>query len=179
MRRVIICLVSLALFFTTNCTQDPLVKEANIWRSKVFEIPTEVENTVDCSGTILSPETLKILTVVQGNCGACVVNLNNWENLMSEAVFSRKNIRYYFLIESDDDFMNFQFMQEQNDLIDYPLIIDKEHAFFKSMGLSEDYRFQTFLLNGKNEVLAIGNPTANEFAKELYVAKIEKYTNHS
>ena len=146
-----------------------------MWRAKVFQIPTEMETAVDCSGTLSQPNILKILTVVKGNCGACIVNLQNWEHLMTEPTFSPEHIRYYFLIESDDDFMNFQFLQEQNELIDYPLILDNDHHYFQAMGLSEDIRFQTFLLNDKNEVLEIGTPIDSEDVKASFAATIQAY----
>lgn len=120
---------------------------------------------------------LKILTVINGNCSSCIQSLESWNELLKEREFSPSNIGYYFLIESEDDFISFNSFNEQNDLIDYPLIIDHKSSFFESMNLSYNTTLQTFLLDAKDNILLVGNPTHAPPIKELYKAKIKEKLN--
>lgn len=117
---------------------------------------------------------LTILTVINGNCGYCVESLAKWKELMKEPEFSANNIKYYFLVESEDEFISFNNINEQNDLIDYPLIIDRDGLFFKSMNISPNATLQTFLLDDQSKIVMIGNPTHDLSIKEMYKTEIKK-----
>ena len=56
--------------------------------------------------------------------------------------------------------------------IDLPLIYDLHNEFRTLNDIPEDSRFQTFLLDSLNNVLCIGNPTASNELKLVYLDKI-------
>lgn len=55
----------------------------------------------------------------------------------------------------------------------YPICIDIEDTFYKANHLSTNEQFHTFLLDGNNRVVAIGNPIHNSKIKDLYLQIIQ------
>lgn len=57
----------------------------------------------------------------------------------------------------------------RRDNFTHPVCVDESDSFNKLNHFPSDVRFQTFLLDKENKVIAIGNPVHNPKIKELYL----------
>ena len=122
-------------------------------------------------------EKYKVLTYVDSvGCVSCKLGLKNWAELI-------------FHLDSFNVPCLFIFNPRKKEITDiknylrysrfiYPVCIDEKDSFNILNKFPQDERFQTFLLNEHNRVLAIGNPIHNPKVKELYLRIIQgKDTN--
>lgn len=101
-------------------------------------------------------------------CTSCKLQLPKWNAWMEELdSISNSNVNVIF-------FMHPQKKKEidyilKRDNFNHPVCIDEADSLNKLNHFPADMRFQTFLLDKNNKVLAIGNPIHNPKVKELYM----------
>lgn len=177
--------LSIALCITIqllSCKEpSPIREEAKKLLKGQLPIPQKLKTqfAARCKtfGQIPSPDEVKILTVVNGNCYSCVQNLEKWSKIMKEDEFSPQKVRYYFLIESEDNFFSFknQYEHKVDSLLNYPVIIDKNASYFSQMNISYNASLQTFLLDSSDNIILVGNPLYSEELMELYRKKLKAF----
>jgi hypothetical protein len=118
---------------------------------------------------------LKMVTYIDGTCGACLISLNFWQSFMAKVYQKRKDCVFYILVNWPDEIN-----EASNPLLEYKFTyswyIDKYCSFFSNYEIY-DKRLQAVLLNQQNEVLLIGEPSLNPRLGEFYLSTILDYKN--
>ncbi|MFW6230170.1 MAG: hypothetical protein ACOC4L_04230 [Halanaerobium sp.] len=120
--------------------------------------------------------TLKIITNIDGNCGACIHKLNQWRKLIKKAKNIDKLNIIFFIITEDFDFFHNELYPKIQD-IRYPIVLDKKYAFLKKNNLPQHIKYHTLLLDTNNRIIITGNPIYNDELMELYREEINKRIN--
>ncbi len=118
-----------------------------------------------------SPKTdLKVVTYIDGGCGSCVFELNEWKEFLSSPKL--KNVSCLFFVKSYDKKQIALILDEAD--FSYPVIIDLTNKFYEVNEINADKNYQTFLVNKDNEIVLVGNPTYNSQIKKLYFETISE-----
>lgn len=106
----------------------------------------------------------RIVTYIDISCEACLNNFSFWNKFIHES--EQKNIECQYLIHINGNQKSLPAIRKLG--FHHPVLLDSNSIFIEKNDLW-DKRFQTALLNEKNEVVLIGDPTVNERLKELYM----------
>lgn len=111
----------------------------------------------------------KILTYVDSiGCTSCKLQLPKWKALIAEMdSVANGDVNVLFFMHPKDR-REIEYILKRDQFY-YPVCIDEADSLNKLNHFPTDDRFQTFLLDKKNKVLAIGNPVHNPKVKELYM----------
>ena len=163
----VLCLVS-----CKESEKERIARLVNEWEGKEILFPQNPIFTIQGKDTVdfdfLNSE-YKIVTYVDSTgCTGCKLQLPRWKEFMTEVdslmnnsipfifVFHPKNVK-----ELRHTLRNYSF--------NYPVCFDEMDDFNKLNRFPSDMTFQTFLLDGSNRVVAIGNPILNPNVKKLYL----------
>lgn len=134
------------IFTLVACKHSSEKKEAfQTWVGKKLVLPNDSskinfsENHVD---PLLKP--LKILTVIDANCGCCISELNKWADYIKEVDTSK--VGFVFLLHSIDNLITFEEMNQTNINFSYPVFYDKGKYIFSKNKFPDDKLYQTFYL---------------------------------
>lgn len=112
---------------------------------------------------------IKIATYINGSCGACVDDIEKWESWIEKDTVMIDYFFYFYAMDST----TFAYVKSEVVDLGYPIIYDQRKAYLKQNDLSEESKlFQTFLLNGVNQVVLVGNPLYNNKLGKLYRQEI-------
>lgn len=101
-------------------------------------------------------------------CLSCKLQLLKWKEIINEfnnASLNSVDYLFYFNPKSRKQLINL--LKEKQ--FGYPVFVDDKNELKKMNQLSDDFKYQTFLLDKENKVVAIGNPIHNPKVKELYL----------
>jgi hypothetical protein len=106
----------------------------------------------------------RIVTYIDISCSACLNNFSFWDKFIKEAGIKNITCEYLIYINGGESCL-----EAIRQLTFYhPVLLDSSSVFIEKNSLW-DKRFQTALLNERNEVVLIGDPTVNEKLKDLYM----------
>jgi hypothetical protein len=145
--------------------------EMKIEKQFVFPESLSFGNFEDSSITqkIIDEDHYQIITVIQGECPPCIMELQSWSNLMAE--FKDFPVSFIFVIHARQ-FFNFEEISRKIGF-DYPVIFDPDNLFMKS-NFPENYnQYPTFLCKDLR-IIATGNPVRSEKIKEEFISLIDK-----
>lgn len=154
-----------------NKEQREIVSE---WVGKGIVIPAELGFQV---GDIpvdydFDAADFKIVTYVDSTgCTNCRMKLKDWEKVINSFKSSPDvDVNFLMIVGSDKREEIEKLMKDNN--FHQPLAIDSAGYFSKANPLPSKPEHQTFLLDGDNKVIALGNPVYNPKIKELYALLI-------
>jgi hypothetical protein len=161
-----------------SCKKDERKTEAqkivSEWTGKEILFPKEFQCNLSGNDTIsnictdLFDTEYKVLLYVDSiGCSDCRFKLQNWKHLIgeSDSLFKGKLTFLFFFQPKNKKEINYLL---RRDAFNYPLFIDMESVLNRLNHFPDKMEYQCFLLNRKNEVAAIGNPTLNPKVWELY-----------
>ena len=155
--------------FKRDKTINSMVQE---WDGKEIIFPATTTFTqlgLGISENLTMDSEFKILTYVDSlGCTSCKLRPKQWVKFI-DLIDSISNDTVPVLF-----FLNPKNLKEidyilKRDNFNYPVCIDELDSLNKLNHFPSDMRFQTFLLDKDNKVLAIGNPVHNPKVKELYM----------
>ena len=126
------------------------------------------------SALLLKKEAYKVVLytdpVASGNCN---LKLSKWKELIQEtdSLYPTKVKFYFIFCPQNEKELIYLLKREQ---FNYPVYIDREDKVNRLNKFPKEMEYQCFLLNDKNEVLLIGNPTLNFKVWELYKELIKR-----
>ena len=91
----------------------------------------------------------------------------------NQAILSKCGLR--FLLSNKIEKNIIYFLESEN--FNYPVCIDPENHLKILETFPHDIRFQTFLLDKDNKIIAIGNPIINSSINDLFVSIIKSDLN--
>lgn len=169
------------LSFLGICSCSLLEKEkinslVVFWEGRIIQFPQGVHFTSLKKDTLDFPFSDASFTIVSYvdsiGCTSCKLQLSKWKSLIQE-LDSVSNEKIPVLIfmhpKKEKDVM----LALKRDNFNYPVCIDMEDAFNKLNKFSTNMSFQTFLVDKKFKIIAIGNPVLNPKVKELYLKIIQ------
>jgi len=144
------------------------------WVGKEIVIPAELGFQV---GDIpvdydFNAADFKIVTYVDSTgCTNCRMKLKDWEKVINSFKSSPYvEVNFLMIVDSDKREEIERLVKDNN--FHQPVAIDSAGYFSKANPLPSKPEHQTFLLDGDNKVIALGNPVYNPKIKELYASLI-------
>lgn len=142
------------------------------WNGKEIFFPDNIVFTQYARDTIsafsYNSDYIVVTYVDSIGCTSCKLQLGKWKDLMKEfSLAANCTLSFLFFLHIENlDEMRYVL---RRDNFTHPVCIDISDSFNKLNHFPSDVRFQTFLLNKENRVIAIGNPVHNPKIKELYL----------
>lgn len=165
----------LFLFVLTACSYSDSKQISHIveeWKGKEILYPTILDFfQLKGEGKDISNENVcyKILTYVDSTgCTSCKLRLHEWKALIAEMDSVAKGEVNVLFFMHPKNRKEIEYILKRDQFY-YPVCIDEADSLNKLNHFPTDDRFQTFLLDKNNKVLAIGNPVHNPKVKELYM----------
>lgn len=118
-------------------------------------------------------EERKIISVIAGNCGACVMTLKNWESCFREMKDQGYENRLLFIIEDIDSAL-FKKIYRLEIPSGMTLVFDRNSVFSKQNELPNDKMLKTFMIDTENNVVLVGNPSLDKELWILYLNELER-----
>lgn len=105
-------------------------------------------------------------------CTNCKMQLNTWKDFLNKKdSLLDKKVMFALIIHPFSSKKVVDLLKDHH--FDYPVCIDEQDSLNILNHFPSDPRFQTFLLDKNNRVVAIGNPVHNPKVKELYMKIIK------
>lgn len=142
------------------------------WEGKEILFPTHSTFTIQGKDTVdfqFQDAEYKVVTYVDSiGCTSCKLQLHRWKEFLSEVdSLTNGNVSFLFYFHPKD-------MKElryftRRDAFTHPVCFDEKDEFNQLNHFPSEMMFQTFLLDERNRVVALGNPVLNPNVKELYL----------
>ncbi len=116
----------------------------------------------------------KIYAYVNVSCPTCIVDLQNWQEFISEL---NSEVPVIMVCTSKDHFEYFKYLCEGEQLkhFTFPLYLDIKNQFAtRNPFVNESLAYQTVLTNSDNTILVSGDPIHSEITRKLYMDEINK-----
>lgn len=171
MKVLCVILLSICLLSCQNRNKKQAERILNDWMNKEILFPDNlrfsIQGTVGTDFSIHDSEYKIVVYVDSMGCTSCRLHLSEWEKYINhmDSIYS-DNIQFLFFFFPKNERDIYITLRTGN--FKYPVCIDTLDVLNKLNHFPTDMRFQTFLLNKKNQVLAIGNPIKNPQIKELF-----------
>ncbi|MBA0884901.1 hypothetical protein [Flavobacterium undicola] len=156
----------------TGCQSNSQIKnDIDQWKGKYVVLPNEnqIFNNKTAKTNPLSKK-VKIITLVNGDCGPCVEELQEWKLFMKG--IDTAYVGFVFLVNTSD-IRNFKKNDSLIIKLKYPYYYDKLNKISKKNNFSQNKLHQTFLLDSNENVVLIGKPNTGKMY-ELYRSQIYK-----
>ena len=145
------------------------------WTDKEIFFPKNPVFTIQGRDTVSTSEreqfsVKKVLVYVDSvGCMSCRLQLPKWKEFITEvdSLLPDKVSFLFYLYPKDIKEMKYIL---RRDAFRHPVCIDTDNAINTLNHFPEEDAFQTFLLDEKNRVMAMGNPIHNPKVKELYLS---------
>lgn len=146
------------------------------WEGKTVYLPWNVMkhnfSIAEAGVHNIAQKELKILSLVNTSCPVCIEELKSWNTFIQGIDTMR--VGFVFLLYSSDQFLSLDEKLLKKTLI-YPYFKDVNGNVFKENKFPLDKKYQTFLLNTKNQIVLLGSPNGNATMFNLYRDYIDKY----
>ena len=166
--KYLILIISILFVSCGETEKERISRLINEWSGKEIMFPGNLYFvSLNKDTTYLPKSEYTIVTYVDSmGCTSCKLKLMEWRRLITQ-LDSAKNTSVLFFLHPKDKNEIFHALRRDNFI--YPVCIDEQDNFNNLNKLPVDERFQTFLLDKDNKVVAIGNPVQNPKVKELYL----------
>lgn len=166
----------ITFFLLCSCTstkKNKITRLLKEWDSKVIKFPAKSVFTIQGKDTITdllsNRYEYKIVTYIDSiGCIGCKLQLPRWVDYMNQIdslTKRRVSFLFYFYSKNVNE-LNYILKRDQ---FSYPICLDKKDELNQLNRFPHEMAFQTFLLDKKNKVIAIGNPIHNYRIRELFL----------
>lgn len=171
-KHIVLLMLFLVLFSCKNSDKEDLYTILQQWVNREILFPNNIIFSIQGRDTVNYPigDSFKILMYIDSTgCTSCRLKLSNWKRFMSE-VDSLSNSQqvqflFFFTPKRKDKMQHILSFNEFN----HPICVDENDSINLLNHFSSNALYQTFLLDKKNKVLAMGNPIYSSKVKELYM----------
>lgn len=172
-------IMSLLTIFLVSCSNSGLESEiSGIMDTKII-IPFEKLDKRECSffkDTLDSPHQFTLVVYLEGiKCTSCELSeLSEMEKSNSDDDLWRRTYKV-FIISSDPENVDDLYALLCNQRIKNDVFLDTCGIFRKTNPIIPDSKlFHSFVLDGENKVILVGNPFKNYKLKELFSRIVEE-----
>lgn len=170
--RYLYLLLTISCFYSCKDRRDDITQLVNKWEDKEIVFPAHSIFTVQGRDTVsfsFSDANYKIVSYIDSvGCTGCKLHLPRWRRFMYEVdtlMNASVPFVFYFHPKNIEDLRYII----RRDTFTHPVCLDVSDKFNILNHFPSERAFQTFLLNKKNKIIAIGNPILNPKVKELYL----------
>ena len=170
--RYLYLLLTISCFYSCKDRRDDITQLVNKWEDKEIVFPAHSIFTVQGRDTVsfsFSDANYKIVSYIDSvGCTGCKLHLPRWRRFMYEVdtlMNASVPFVFYFHPKNIEDLRYII----RRDTFTHPVCLDVSDKFNILTHFPSEKAFQTFLLNKKNKIIAIGNPILNPKVKELYL----------
>ena len=170
--RYLYLLLTISCFYSCKDRRDDITQLVNKWEDKEIVFPAHSIFTVQGRDTVsfsFSDANYKIVSYIDSvGCTGCKLHLPRWRRFMYEVdtlMNASVPFVFYFHPKNIEDLRYII----RRDTFTHPVCLDVSDKFNILNHFPSERAFQTFLLNKKNKIIAIGNPILNHKVKELYL----------
>lgn len=167
-------LALLALLFVSckgTGSKERLAALLNEWDQKEIKFPSHIVFTVQGKDTVDYGITdrYKVLVYTDSTgCTGCRLRLADWKKFMQQVdSVSTDSVQFLFFLFPKERMGLRRTLKTA--LFDTPVCIDEQDSLNLLNHFPQRMDFQTFLLNEKNQVVAVGNPVYNRRVRDLYL----------
>ena len=165
-------LLTISCFYSCKDRRDDITQLVNKWEDKEIVFPAHSIFTVQGRDTVsfsFSDANYKIVSYIDSvGCTGCKLHLPRWRRFMYEVdtlMNASVPFVFYFHPKNIEDLRYII----RRDTFTHPVCLDVSDKFNILNHFPSEKAFQTFVLNKKNKIIAIGNPILNPKVKELYL----------
>ena len=172
MRTIFIFVYILLFVSCQNSDKSRIARMIDEWDGKEIIYPDDLVFTTmgeDTAKWFLKDSRYTIVTYADSiGCMGCKLKLPAWKDFISylDSV-SDHAVKVIFILHPRDEKEMAHLIKYNNFL--YPVCLDTNDSFNKINKIPSNLAFQTFLLDNKNKVIAIGNPIHNPNVRPLYL----------
>lgn len=172
MRTIFIFVYILLFVSCQNSDKSRIARMIDEWDGKEIIYPDDLVFTTmgeDTAKWFLKDSRYTIVTYADSiGCMGCKLKLPAWKDFISylDSV-SDHAVKVIFILHPRDEKEMAHLIKYNNFL--YPVCLDTNDSFNKINKIPSNLAFQTFLLDNKNKVIAIGNPIHNPNVRTLYL----------
>lgn len=172
MRTIFIFVYILLFASCQNSDKSRIAHMIDEWDGKEIIYPDDLVFTTmgeDTAKWFLKDSRYTIVTYADSiGCMGCKLKLPAWKDFISylDSV-SDHAVKVIFILHPRDEKEMAHLIKYNNFL--YPVCLDTNDSFNKINKIPSNLAFQTFLLDNKNKVIAIGNPIHNPNVRTLYL----------
>ena len=170
--RYLYLLLTISCFYSCKDRRDDITQLVNKWEDKEIVFPAHSIFTVQGRDTVsfsFSDANYKIVSYIDSvGCTGCKLHLPRWRRFMYEVdtlMNASVPFVFYFHPKNIEDLRYII----RRDTFTHPVCLDVSDKFNILNHFPSEKAFQTFLLNKKNKIIAIGNPILNPKVRELYL----------
>ena len=170
--RYLYLLLTISCFYSCKDRRDDITQLVNKWEDKEIVFPAHSIFTVQGRDTVsfsFSDANYKFVSYLDSvGCTGCKLHLPRWRRFMYEVdtlMNASVPFVFYFHPKNIEDLRYII----RRDTFTHPVCLDVSDKFNILNHFPSERAFQTFLLNKKNKIIAIGNPILNPKVKELYL----------
>lgn len=170
--RYLYLLLTISCFYSCKDRRDDITQLVNKWEDKEIVFPAHSIFTVQGRDTVsfsFSDANYKIVSYIDSvGCTGCKLHLPRWRRFMYEVdtlMNASVPFVFYFHPKNIEDLRYII----RRDTFTHPVCLDVSDKFNILNHFPSEKAFQTFLLNKKNKIIAIGNLILNPKVKELYL----------
>lgn len=167
-----ICSIFTILLACKESNKNKITRLVNEWQGKEIIFPENITFTLYGKDTVdykIPKSDYKILMYVDSiGCTSCKLQLPRWKEFIkyADSLTNSSIPLLVFFHPKDRKEINYIL---RRDKFEYPVCVDNEDLLNQINHFPAQAAFQTFLLDNKNKVVAIGNPIHNINVKELYL----------
>jgi hypothetical protein len=170
----IIILCSVSFFTSYNAKSQNYAKIENWYGKKIILPSVKLMRSDNKKHTNPLSKKIKIVTVINGSCAACIDELKKWKTYMQTV--DTTQVGFVYLIHSEDDLFTFKELNSDYIKLSYPYFYDIKKNIIKANKLNDNKTYHTFLLNSDNKVIIVGNPNKDKKIFDQYKTEINKRT---
>ncbi len=167
-----VIILSGILFSCGNSKKDTVQRVIGEWEGKEVVFPEHPVFTIQGEDTVFlegNKAQYKVLSYVDTiGCTSCKLQLPKWKKLISEfdsVSHGRVDFLFYLHPKSRKEIV---YLLKRDKFV-FPVCIDDYDSLNILNRFPQDEMFHTFLLDGENRIVAIGNPIRNPRIKELFL----------
>lgn len=169
MRLYLNILLSTFFILSACSSKDNSIKEiVSEWAGRELTVDYD-RFSIGGDPTVMNPAEYdyKIINYVDSSsCNRCRMKLDLWNLYMSRLDAADANVALFTIVKSKDveDVMNIVKSTPYN----YPIMLDSLGTFVNKNNPPDDIRFNTFLLDSDDKIVAIGNPALMPTVGDLF-----------
>lgn len=180
-----IAFLSIMIILFTACSTNSIEKDYTKLKSQNINLPqyeTLIIKGKKYSNTDQLNGKLKLIVFCDStNCNTCAIEaIYSWEEYIKYAEKLENQLCYYFIFTPrKEDIAKVRTTLAMTDF-DYPIVFDSTGTFRRlNPHIPTNKVFHTFLLDGNNHVVMIGNPLYNSETETLFKTTVEKLLSKS
>lgn len=137
------------------------------WLGRHIDLNENLTNALTGDTLIKDSHDYFLLTYIgKDGCTGCKMKLNFWKRYFESLDTIDAEIGFLMVIHPDDSTLVAYMLERDN--FDLPVYIDTKDFVNETNSFPADEKFQSFLLDKSNDVIAIGNPTISPKIGNLY-----------